>query len=657
MPILISMYNFKGGVGKTTGTYNLGYLLAGVFGKKVLIVDADPQCNLTGLVHYNTYTGKPEELESFLNKREQDYLQGQYTSIYDLYRTFASPQRGVDLSPERANRVQINQMQVHGYQNLYLMPGDLRLAKIEQAATLGLANVPLYAGIPGYLTNIFRTIAEKHEFDFIIFDLSPSLGGFNQAMLLGSDYFAIPFYPDFFSYQAIQTLTKEIPSLANEQLRKFRSSGELELDPISFIDTTPMFLGAFPQKIKTKTESGRQKLHQTYGAWIKKVYAQTDKLIEALKGNGMVSDKFELKKPIGVLDCCQAALDVQASGRPISDANYKHRHINGDDGTTRAFNKGENDMKTRARNSYRKILATLLCNLSSEHLKSLGGAFEDQIRIYAYASENIDPEGYVAVYTPSVAGLESLNNDELDESWLQDDDVNTLLKYYLSSEQNLAIVTAISGTHLSGKTLENNLRDFDQERSNAGINRAIVPINLRGSHWILLFINFSELMNMTSVYYFDPLGDEIDKQVEQSIRQAFLRSGDIEVVNLDHPIQQDGYSCGNWIVEAARSLVASSSLPEHVNISDYRKEHKNILNQSLQASEQAAPNKKRKKRKVSDHSAPPINTLVPSLDNATFPVVLPAYGLMQSREDHHSLMNSTDKSTKKKKKKVGVLGN
>src|SRR3990172_1976900 len=45
-PCIIAMFNFKGGVGKTTGTFTLGKELA-ARGHKVLMIDADPQCNLT----------------------------------------------------------------------------------------------------------------------------------------------------------------------------------------------------------------------------------------------------------------------------------------------------------------------------------------------------------------------------------------------------------------------------------------------------------------------------------------------------------------------------------------------------------------------------------------------------------------------------------
>jgi cellulose biosynthesis protein BcsQ len=58
---VISLFNHKGGASKTTTTFNLGWMLASK-GKKVILVDADPQCNLTGMVL--DYRG-PSDLEKF----------------------------------------------------------------------------------------------------------------------------------------------------------------------------------------------------------------------------------------------------------------------------------------------------------------------------------------------------------------------------------------------------------------------------------------------------------------------------------------------------------------------------------------------------------------------------------------------------------------
>lgn len=58
---VIALFNNKGSVSKTTTTFNLGWMLS-LLGKKVLIVDSDPQCNLTGLCINTTKEGKLEKL-------------------------------------------------------------------------------------------------------------------------------------------------------------------------------------------------------------------------------------------------------------------------------------------------------------------------------------------------------------------------------------------------------------------------------------------------------------------------------------------------------------------------------------------------------------------------------------------------------------------
>ena len=58
---IISLFNHKGGVSKTTTTFHLGWMLA-ILGKRVMIVDTDPQCNLTGMCISNTHNVEIEEL-------------------------------------------------------------------------------------------------------------------------------------------------------------------------------------------------------------------------------------------------------------------------------------------------------------------------------------------------------------------------------------------------------------------------------------------------------------------------------------------------------------------------------------------------------------------------------------------------------------------
>lgn len=68
---IISLFNHKGGVSKTTTTFHLGWMLA-ILGKRVMIVDTDPQCNLTGMCISNTHNVETVVLLS--HKKADSYI-------------------------------------------------------------------------------------------------------------------------------------------------------------------------------------------------------------------------------------------------------------------------------------------------------------------------------------------------------------------------------------------------------------------------------------------------------------------------------------------------------------------------------------------------------------------------------------------------------
>ena len=132
----IAIFNHKGGVSKTTTSFNIGWELARL-GVKVLLVDADSQCNLT--------------LYALGNKKfEEFYSSGNRNNLKDaLEPAFKSKPRLIEA---------IDCIQVEKNPNLYLMPGNLDLSEWE--VQLGLSfqltdSVGALENLPGSFNYLF----------------------------------------------------------------------------------------------------------------------------------------------------------------------------------------------------------------------------------------------------------------------------------------------------------------------------------------------------------------------------------------------------------------------------------------------------------------------------------------------------------------------
>lgn len=210
----IVIFNNKGGVGKTTFLCNLASFLTLKKGRRVLVVDADPQCNATiySLVEKtiaDLYVKKQREtIDTFLDplRRGKGYLNGNFSRL-------KSPRFGFDIIP--------------GDPNLALSE-DL-LASDWQAGS---------SGDPRGLqtTLVFGDVLLRfQEYDYIFFDVGPSLGAINRAVLISSDFFIMPMSSDIFSIMAINNI-----SLA---LNKWKRGFEKGLEEYKNEHGTPYTLG------------------------------------------------------------------------------------------------------------------------------------------------------------------------------------------------------------------------------------------------------------------------------------------------------------------------------------------------------------------------------------------------------------------------------
>lgn len=237
MTNVVTLYNHKGGVSKTTTTFNLAHYLAGQ-GKTVLAVDADPQCNLTELMMAS--------LISSLDEKEQETGEEQAlagTSLLDVLRPRLEGEVA-SISIDDVETVKIRE-------NLELLRGDVALSNIEDA--LAEAHIQrfsnkthekrTYVALGDFLTRYGKAKA----IDYILIDVGPSSGALTRSCFLAADAYFVPTAPDRFNVQAIGTLSTIIDRWIGDHQQIFEEFHELGL-PIKH--GKPKFLGVILQNFK-----------------------------------------------------------------------------------------------------------------------------------------------------------------------------------------------------------------------------------------------------------------------------------------------------------------------------------------------------------------------------------------------------------------------
>lgn len=230
----IAFFNHKGGVSKTTTTFHIGWMLAKK-GKKVILVDADPQCNLTGLILDYKYVDLEEFYKDKPNQNLRDGLAPAFTSQPKLI----SPVECIEVNDEKT---------------LLLLAGHIKLA--ENDVTLGIAqelsgSLHALRNLPGSINFLLDRTAEKYNADYILIDMSPSLSSINQNLLMISDYFIVPTAPDYYSVMAIDSLTT-IMRRWDAWSQKAQESPVLRDAEYKFPNRRPLFLGTVIQKFRLK---------------------------------------------------------------------------------------------------------------------------------------------------------------------------------------------------------------------------------------------------------------------------------------------------------------------------------------------------------------------------------------------------------------------
>lgn len=278
----ICLFNHKGGVSKTTTSFNLGWSLAEL-GNKVLIVDFDPQCNLTGLtLGYSAITD--DQMKQFYADRGNLTLKPIVDHLID------------GGNPDHFDLRNNGELYQTKNNNLFLLPGHIDISDMDSQISVALRisrGVPATRHIPEGLPRILKKIGETHRFDYIIYDLSPNVGGLNEVILMSSDYFIIPASPDFYCYQAIGSLSKTIPKWHSE-INRFKEENNLT-ESTSFIKNNPKFIGLIQQRYRPRSGSPAK----SFESWISMTREEVNKeLIPKLKNIDCCVSEEEFKNAV-----------------------------------------------------------------------------------------------------------------------------------------------------------------------------------------------------------------------------------------------------------------------------------------------------------------------------------------------------------------------
>jgi cellulose biosynthesis protein BcsQ len=248
----IAIFNNKGGVGKTTLPANLASYLALRKERRVLIVDADPQCNITQLMFSDA------EVDGFYSDKET-FTIDKVIHPLAIGKGYVRQLRPIE-RPEYGLEILIGDPQLSLREDLLARDWSQSIG----GDTRGLRTSYAFAEL----------LTRCNDYDYVFFDVGPSLGAINRSVLLSCDFFISPMSIDIFSLRAIENIRMSI-----EKWRKQLATALQQLeDPESLnVDLeaglTIKFLGYVTQQYIAKmTGQGERQAVAAYERIMKRVW-------------------------------------------------------------------------------------------------------------------------------------------------------------------------------------------------------------------------------------------------------------------------------------------------------------------------------------------------------------------------------------------------
>ena len=292
---IVALFNHKGGVSKTTTTYNIGWKLAKM-GKKVLLVDGDPQCNLSSLLlGANFYTYFEDDNTKHKNIKD---------AVKVAFEGKPFPIQAIDCFSPSQN------------QNLFLIPGHMDLAEYEAQLSFALNSgnmLTTLQNLPGSFYELIRKCCEKYDIDYVFVDMNPGLSAINQVFFMMCDGFIVPTNPDPFSLMALSTLEKVLPRWKNWAIQ----SREYFIDSSYALPEAEMkFMGEIIQRFSLRNGQASNPYTMKINDIKEKIETN---LVSTFERNNMLIDITELKDENVLSDYCLG--EIPEFGALLQKAN------------------------------------------------------------------------------------------------------------------------------------------------------------------------------------------------------------------------------------------------------------------------------------------------------------------------------------------------
>jgi len=292
----LALFNHKGGVGKTTLSINMADAMIDL-GLRMLLIDADPQCNLTSF---------------FLEEKQLDELLGESgeesgSTIWSAIKPVVDGKGPIkEIIPFELRP------------GLFLCPGDVLLSDYEEelpsAWTGSFARKERDYDVMCCLSRAGRELGKQYDVDLVIYDVGPNIGPLNRTILLDMDFFVTPVAADLFSLRALSTVGRAL----TRWIRDWQTVRELATaaDKPKLLGGWPIFLGYITSAYKVSSGRNATRPHEY---WEAKIAPRVrDRIVEDLKNVNSSLVPFSGSNKIAMIkDFHSLAPQAQTSGLAI----------------------------------------------------------------------------------------------------------------------------------------------------------------------------------------------------------------------------------------------------------------------------------------------------------------------------------------------------